>query len=230
MSTSATTRRFVRETLFFVSTTGITRRLWLLPGPPCPGEKNRGRRSVQYLRYRLSALSPDAGPSAFFWPLIFRGMGSECLLPPIMTLEMSTIPRNLKASGAARQQEGASRRRGRHCRDDDAHATLGPGPSVLSCRERKRCESGLPDNAGLSERCPASPRGQVGIVRTDRSRFLGSESVNQSLLLTVPDLYPIVGATTLLLLMFTYLFERSPLPIRRFEYPPASPRKTLPIA
>lgn len=34
---------------------------------------------------------------------------------------------------------------------------------------------------------------------------------NPSLLLTFSDLYRIVGATTLLLLLFTYLFERTPL-------------------
>ncbi|MHB1605608.1 MAG: DHA2 family efflux MFS transporter permease subunit [Leptospirales bacterium] len=56
---------------------------------------------IELSLYQLSVLSPSVGPEAFFWPLIFRGMGLACLFPVIMTLAMGTLSRQMVASGAA---------------------------------------------------------------------------------------------------------------------------------
>ena len=167
---------------------------------------------VEISLYQLSSISPLVAPEAFFWPLMFRGMGLACLFPPIMTLAMATLPRKMVASGAAivsmmGQLGGAI---GIAClatlmqRYDQVHRNYLSSnlvPSGVALNERIDRLTNVLSGRGMS--WEEARRAAIAMI---------NQSVDgQSLILTYGNLYVFVGTVALVLVLLVFLFEKTPL-------------------
>lgn len=188
---------------------------------------------VELSLYQLSTISPSAGPEAFFWPLMFRGMGLACLFPPIMTLAMATLPRQMVSSGAAivsmmGQLGGAlgiavlttMMQRLEQVHRSYLSANLIPSRLILNDQENQL--AGL-----LSMRGMSWDQAKKAAIAMINQRLDG-----QSMLLTFSDLYVIVGGVALVLGLLVFLFEKTPLshPARFRKQPVSGETGPLPEA
>ena len=178
---------------------------------------------VEISLFQLSSISPLVGPEAFFWPLMFRGMGLACLFPPIMTLAMATLPRQMVASGAAivsmmGQLGGAIGIAALATimqRDEQIHRNYLVSnlvPSGVSLNERIDRLTNLLAVRGMS----------WGEARKAAVAMINQSLDVQALMLTYGNLYIVVGTVALILILLVFLFEKTPL-----SHPGLTQRKVL---
>ncbi|MCL4460442.1 MAG: DHA2 family efflux MFS transporter permease subunit [Nitrospirae bacterium] len=178
---------------------------------------------VEISLYQLAFISPGVGPEAFFWPLMFRGIGLACLFPPIMTLAMATLPRKMVASGAAivsmmGQLGGAIGIAGlatlmqRYEQIHRNYLSSNLVPSGLTLNDQIDRLTALLSTRGL----PWEQARKAAISMIDQ-RVEG-----QSLMLTYGNLYVFVGSVALVLVVLVFLFEKTAL-----SHPASSVKKGL---
>ncbi len=167
---------------------------------------------VEISLFQLSSISPLVSPDAFFWPLMFRGMGLACLFPPIMTLAKITLPRQMVASGAAivsmmGQLGGAigiavlATLMQRDAQLHRSYLSANLVPSGVTLNERIDRLTTLLAGRGMS--WEEARKAAVAMINQSLD--------GQSLMLTYGNLYVVVGTVALVLILLVFLFEKTPL-------------------